>query len=295
MNERIGFIGLGNMGQPIASNLLKAGYALYVYNRDASKAAPLVAQGAHQGLHPDEVVEPGGIVITMLADDAALEQVTLGEHGILKRLGPGGVHISMSTVSPTIARHMADLHAKHGCSYVAVPVFGGPEVAAAKELWICLAGAPAAKGRAHPILQAIGQGVFDFGEDPAMANVVKLCGNFLIGSAMESMAEALTLAEKNGIERTAVINMFGQTLFACPIYQNYGKRIAEKHYTPVRFDMSLALKDLTLLLDAAQQATMALPIADIVHDRLLTGVAKGRGEMDWTALSRLVAEDAGME
>ena len=295
MNERIGFIGLGNMGRPIASNLLKAGYDLHVYNRDASKAAPLIAEGAQQGLHPSEVVEPGGIVITMLADDAALEQVTLGEDGILKRLGPGGVHISMSTVSPAIARRMADLHAQHGCAYVAAPVFGRPEAAAAKKLWICLAGAPAAKERVLPVLQTIGQSVFDFGEDPAMANVVKLCGNFLIGSAMEAMAEALTLAEKNGIERTAVINMFGQTLFACPIYQNYGKMIAEKRYTPVGFHMSLALKDLTLLLDAAQQAIMALPIADVVHDRLLTGVAKGRGEMDWTALSTLVAEDAGME
>lgn len=295
MNERIGFIGLGNMGRPIASNLLKAGYDLHVYNRDASKAAPLIAEGAHQGLRPDEVVQPGGIAITMLADDAALEQVTLGEDGILKRLGPGGVHISMSTVSPAIARRMADLHAQHGCAYVAAPVFGRPEAAAAKQLWICLAGAPAAKERVHPILQTIGQGVFDFGEEPAMANVVKLCGNFLIGSAMEAMAEALTLAEKNGIERTAVINMFGQTLFACPIYQNYGKMIAEKRYTPVGFRMSLGLKDLTLLLDAAQQAIMALPIADVVHDRFLTGVAKGRGEMDWTALSMLVAEDAGLE
>ena len=295
MNERIGFIGLGNMGRPIASNLLKAGYDLHVYNRDSSKAAPLIAEGAHQGLRPSEVVEPGGIVITMLADDAALEQVTLGEDGILKRLGPGGVHISMSTVSPALARRMADLHAQHGCAYVAAPVFGRPEAAAAKKLWICLAGAAAAKERVLPVLQTIGQSVFDFGEDPAMANVVKLCGNFLIGSAMEAMAEALTLAEKNGIERTAVINMFGQTLFACPIYQNYGKMIAEKRYTPVGFHMSLALKDFTLLLDAAQQAIMALPIADVVHDRLLTGVAKGRGEMDWTALSTLVAEDAGME
>lgn len=295
MNEHIGFIGLGNMGHPIASTLLKAGYALHVYNRDASKAAPLVVEGAHQGLLPDEVVKPGGIVMTMLANDDALEQVTLGANGILKHLGPGGVHISMSTVSPSIAHRMADLHAQHECTYIAAPVFGRPEAAAAKKLWICLAGAPTAKERIHPILQAISQGTFDFGEDPATANVVKLCGNFLIGSAMEAMAEALTLAEKNGIERTALINMFVQTLFACPIYQNYGPMIAEKRYTPVGFHMSLALKDLTLFLEAGQQAPMALPIASVVHDRLLTGVAKGRGQMDWTALSTLVAEDAGIE
>jgi 3-hydroxyisobutyrate dehydrogenase-like beta-hydroxyacid dehydrogenase len=295
MSESIGFVGLGKMGQPIARNLLKAGYTLRVYNRDARKAETLVADGAQQVSHPSEVVEPGGIVITMVADDSALESVMLGKDGILEHLGPGGIHISMSTVSPAIARCMTILHAQHSCTYVAAPVFGRPEAAMAKKLWICLAGATAAKERIQPILHAIGQGVFDFGEDPPMANVVKLCGNFLIGSALEAMAEALTLAEKNGLDRETVINMFGQSIFACPIYQNYGSIIAEKRFTPVGFEMRLALKDMNLLLDTAEQATMAMPFGSLVHDRLLTGVAKGRGTMDWTALAQLVAEDAGID
>jgi 3-hydroxyisobutyrate dehydrogenase-like beta-hydroxyacid dehydrogenase len=286
MSESIGFVGLGKMGQPIARNLLKAGYALRVYNRDARKAETLVAEGVQQVSHPAEVVEFGGIVITMVADDSALESVTLGKDGI---------HIAMSTVSPAIARRMATLHAQHGCAYVAAPVFGRPEAAMAKKLWICLAGASAAKERIQHILHAIGQGVFDFGEDPAMANVVKLCGNFLIGSAMEAMSEAFTLAEKNGVDRNAVINMFGQTFFACPIYQIYGSMIAEKRSTPVGFEMRLALKDMNLLLDTAEQATMAMPFGSLVHNRLLTGIAKGRGTMDWTALAQLVAEDAGID
>jgi len=295
MSEIIGFIGLGHMGRSMASNLLKAGYKLRVYNRDTRKAESLAAEGAQLVMHPGEAVEPGGIVITMVADDAALEDVTLGPDGMLEHLGPGGIHISMSTVSPATAERMTDMHAQYGATYVAAPVFGRPDAAAAGKLWTCIAGVPAAKQRILPILKALGQGIFDFGERPKDANVVKLCGNFLIGSALEAMSEALTLAEKNGLDRNKVIDMFGQTLFACTIYQNYGKIIAEKHYTPVGFEMRLGLKDLNLALDNAEQVKMPMPFADIVHDRFLSGVAKGRGTADWTALAQLVSEDAGIE
>jgi len=295
MSEIIGFIGLGHMGRAMAGNLLKAGYKLRVYNRDTRKAESLAAEGAQVVMHPGEAVEPGGIVITMVADDAALEDVTLGPDGILEYLGPGGIHISMSTVSPATAERMTGLHAQHGATYVAVPVFGRPDAAAAGKLWICVAGASVARQRILPILQALGQGIFDFGERPRDANVVKLSGNFLIGSALEAMSEALTLAEKNGLDRNKVIDMFSQTLFACAIYQNYGKIIAEKHYTPVGFEMRLGLKDLNLALDNAEQVKMPMPFADIVHNRFLSGVAKGRGTADWTALAQLVSEDAGIE
>ena len=295
MSESIGFIGLGNMGQQMARSLLKAGYRLRVYNRDARKAEMLVDEGAQQVMRPGEAVEPGGIVITMVADDAALEGVTLGHDGILEHLGPGGIHVAMCTVSPAIAQRMTDLHAQRGAAYVAAPVFGRPEAAANQKLWICVAGAALARERVMPVLQAMGQGVFNFGEEPMTANVMKLCGNFLIGSALEAMSEALTLAEKNGLDRNTVIDMFGQTLFACSIYQNYGKMIAEKRYTPVGFEMRLALKDINLALDAAEQVRMPMPFASIVHNRLLTGVAKGRGASDWTSLSKMVAEDAGID
>ena len=186
MSESIGFVGLGNMGRAMAETLLKAGYRLRVYNRDSRKAQTLVAEGAQQVMRPSEAVEPGGIVITMVADDAALESVTLGKDGILEHLGPGGIHVSMSTVSPAIARLMTELHAQHGASYIAAPVFGRPAAALSQTLWMCCAGASSARERIQPVLQAMGQGVFDFGEEPMAANVVKLCGNFLIGSASRS-------------------------------------------------------------------------------------------------------------
>jgi 3-hydroxyisobutyrate dehydrogenase-like beta-hydroxyacid dehydrogenase len=293
MSERVGFIGLGSMGSPMARNLLKAGYALHVYNRDARKAETLVVEGAQQGMSPAEVTIKGGIVMTMVADDQALEQVTLGTDGLLEHLGPGGIHVSLSTVSPALARRLTDLHTEKDCAYVAAPVFGRPEAAESQKLWVCLAGATAAKERVQPLLKAIGQGLYDFGEDPGNANIVKLCGNFMIAAAMEAMAEALTLAEKNGIDRSAVMNMFGQTSFACPIYQNYGKMIAERRFTP-GFQMRLGLKDINLMLDAAEEAKAPLPLASLVHDRLLSGIAKGRGTADWPAFTLLVSEDAGL-
>ncbi len=294
MSEHIGFIGLGNMGRPMASNLLQAGFALRVYNRNPSKAEPLVAQGAQRVSKPSEVVEPGGIVVTMVANDNALESVVTGEEGFLERLGQNGIHLSMSTVSPATARKLADLHAKHGSTYLAAPVFGRPEAAAARKLFICLSGVQAGKERVQPLLQALGQGVYDFGEDPGAANVVKLTGNFLIAAAMEAMAEAFTLAEKNGIERTKIIDMLGQTTFACPIYQNYGRTIAEERYTPAGFLLSLGLKDVNLVLQTAESAQMPMPFASLLHDRFMASVAKGRGEMDWSALALGVSEDAGL-
>lgn len=245
MNESIGFVGLGNMGQPMARNLLKAGYQLRVYNRDARKAEALVAEGAQQCISPGDVVVPGGIVITMISDDAALENVTLGEDGILEHLGPGGIHVVMSLISPGYARKMTDLHTQRNCTYLAAPVFGGPDVAAAQQLWICLAGASRAKERVHPILLHLGQGTFDFGVDPAIAYVVKICGNFLIASAMEDISKALDLAGKNGLDRMTFVNMLTQSFFACSVYQKYGPMIAENRLPPIwEF-----LKSLTNLLD----------------------------------------------
>ena len=182
MAERIGFIGLGQMGQGMASNLLKAGYSLHVYNRTRHKAAVLAEQGAKVVHDPAQTAEPGGIVITSLANDHAVESVVLGDEGLLDRLGPNGIHVSMSTIAPTTARRLAEHHQKYQVSYVAAPVFGRPEAAAARQLWIVLSGAQAAKDRVRPILMALGQGLFDFGEAPWTANIVKLCGNFLIAA-----------------------------------------------------------------------------------------------------------------
>ncbi|MBE9182105.1 NAD(P)-dependent oxidoreductase [Oculatella sp. LEGE 06141] len=295
MSETIGFIGLGNMGLPMATNLLAAGYPLRAYNRTSEKAQPLAEQGAQVVSQPAEAVEPGGIVVTMLANDAALEAVVLGDNGILAKLGQGGIHLSMSTVSPATAHKLAALHEQQGSQYVAAPVFGRPDAAAARKLWVACSGKTPAKDRVKPILEQIGQGVFDFGEEAGSANVVKLTGNFLIIAAIEAMAEAFTLAEKNGIDRTDVANLFGQTLFACPIYQNYGRMIAQQQYEPAGFKLALGLKDVTLALQTARESQMPLPLASLLHDRLLALVADGKSEIDWTGLALKTSAEAGLQ
>ncbi|MBD1909390.1 MULTISPECIES: NAD(P)-dependent oxidoreductase [unclassified Leptolyngbya] len=289
----IGFIGLGNMGLPMAANLLTAGYKLNVYNRTPEKAQTLVEQGAQLVHHPADVAKSDGIVITMLANDAALEAVVLGD-GILKTLGHDGIHLSMSTVSPATARKLAELHAEQGSHYVAAPVFGRPDAAAARKLWIAFSGQTTAKERVKPILEQLGQGMFDFGEEPEAAHVVKLTGNFMIISAIEAMAEAFTLAEKNGIDRTALANLFGQTLFACPIYQNYGRMIAQQQFEPAGFKLSLGLKDVTLALQTAKESQMPMPLASLLHDRLLALVADGKSDIDWTGLALKASQEAGL-
>lgn len=294
MSESIAFIGLGSMGLPIATNLIKAGHSLRVYNRSAEKAQPLLEQGASLANTPAEAVESSQIVFTMLSNDQAVEAVVLGETGILSKLATGGIHVSMSTIAPATARALAEQHQRQGVEYVASPVFGRPDAAAAAKLWICTSGSASAKARVRPLLEAIGQGIFDFGESAEAANVVKLTGNFLIMSAIEAMAEAFTLAEKQGIDRTQVAELFGQTLFACPVYQNYGRMVARQQYEPAGFKLSLGLKDVTLALQTAHASQMPMPLANLVQNRLLASIAKGKGDIDWSGFALEVSADAGL-
>jgi 3-hydroxyisobutyrate dehydrogenase-like beta-hydroxyacid dehydrogenase len=293
MTERIGFIGLGNMGAPIAANLIESGYELAVYNRTASKTGPLVARGASRADRPRDVLARGGVVFTMLADDRAVEQI-VGSDGFLETLGAGGVHVSMSTISPALSRRLATRHSEAGSTYVAAPVFGRPEAAAARKLWICAAGPAAARERIRPLLYAVGQGLFEFGEEAAAANIIKVSGNFLIAAAMEAMAEAYALAEKNGIPPDRIADLFGQTLFACPVYKNYGAAIAGRRFTPAGFRLSLGLKDIELVLGASDEGKVPMPVASLLRDRLLGAMARGRQDLDWSALAIGAREDAGI-
>lgn len=290
--ESIGFIGLGKMGSAMAGNLFKAGYRLRVYNRTSEKASVFAGQGAEVVTDPGQVAEPGGIVVTMLANDRALEDVVLGDRGFLERLGPNGIHLSMSTVSPRLARRLAEQHRRNRVEYLAAPVFGRPEAAAAGKLWICLSGSATAKQRVRPILDSVGQGSFDFGEEPAAAHVVKLAGNFVLASAIEALAEAFVLGEKNGIDRNRLADMLGSTLFACPAYQIYGRAIAQQRFRPAGFTVELGLKDIDLVLQTAADSTTPLPLASLLHDRFLAAVAKGRADLDWAAVWLESAENA---
>ena len=292
--DNIGFIGLGLMGLPMASNLIKAGHRVTLYNRSAEKARPLVEQGAKLAQHPRDVASEAGIVFTMVGDDRALEDVTIGPEGFGVRLGKDGIHVCMATVSPDISRRMVAWHAQHGSHYVAAPVFGRPPAAAAAKLWILCAGASAPKARVQPLLQALGQGIFDFGEDPGAANVVKVAGNFLISCVIEGLAEALTVGEKNGIDRQAMADCYVKTLFPCPLYQNYAPMVVAGGAKDVGFALRLGLKDNDLVLATAEKAAVPMPFASVLHDRFVSAVARGRGDADWTAIVANVAEDAGL-
>ncbi|MGB6483796.1 MAG: NAD(P)-dependent oxidoreductase [Candidatus Acidiferrales bacterium] len=239
MNEPVGFIGLGNMGLPIAENILRAGFPLKIFNRTPSKASSLVSQGAKAVSSPAEVADHGEIVATMLSDDSVLEEICCGKDSFVERLGANGIHISMSTIAPTTARRLAEQHAKYNVSYISAPVFGRLEAAASAQLAVCVSGPAAAKKRVAPILAKISRATFDFGEDAGAANVVKLCGNFLLAAAIEALAEAFTFAEKNGIARKNAFEMLVQTLFPTPVYQSCGKRIAEQSYESAGFRLAL--------------------------------------------------------
>jgi 3-hydroxyisobutyrate dehydrogenase-like beta-hydroxyacid dehydrogenase len=263
MDKTIGFIGLGLLGLPMATNLLDAGHSLRVYNRTPSKADPLVARGAVLADRPADVVTPGGVVITVVWDDAALESVVTSE-GFLERLGPGGLHISMSTVSPDTARRLAALHVDAGCAWLEAPVFGRPEAAAARKLWIPVAGVAAAKDRGRPILEALGgQGIFDFGEAAGAAVTVKLVGNFLIIAAARSLHEGITVAQKSGVDGKALVEMLTSTLFPAPIYQSYGAMAVEG--VPMR-QSKIPEKDVGLFRHAAETVGAPTPIGDRIHE-----------------------------
>ncbi len=295
MTDSVGFIGLGNMGAPMAENLLEAGFALRVYNRSAARAEPLAARGAKACSTPREAATDAGVVISMLSDDAALDAVTHGDDGLLAGLRKGAVHVSMSTVSPATSERLAAVHEARGAAYVAAPVFGRPDAAKAKKLWICAAGNAAARQRAKPVFDALGQGVFEFGDEASKANIVKLAGNFMLVSAIEAMSEAFALAEKSGIDRQKVAELYYSTLFNCPVYQGYGRAISAERYEPPGFRLKLGRKDVNLVIEAALAREVPMPLASLLRDRLTAAVARGRGDLDWAALGLSASEEAGLK
>ena len=295
MTAAIGVIGLGGMGSGIASRLLDGGHGVAVWNRTASAADALVARGARRAASPADAAAPDGVVITMVANDAALEAVTGGEHGIVGRLGRDGVHVSMSTVSPALARTLAERHAARGSHFVSAPVFGRPDAAAAGKLWILQSGAAAAKQRARAVLEAIGQGVVDIGEAPDAAPTGKIAGNFLIASAMETMSEAFALLEKSGVDCRIWHDLMTRTLFAGTIHTNYGRFILDRAFSPPGFKLALGAKDVGLALAAGQEQRVPLPFASVLRDRFLAAMAQGRDDLDWTAISLGAAADAGLK
>jgi 3-hydroxyisobutyrate dehydrogenase-like beta-hydroxyacid dehydrogenase len=289
---KIGFIGLGNMGSAMAMNLLKAGHDLTVYNRTAEKAKPLLKQGARAAANAGEA-SCGDVVFTMLADDHAVESVMFGESGILANLRPGSVHISSSTIGVELSQKLTTEHEKRSQQFISAPVFGRPEAAEAGKLFVVVAGRDDAVERCMPLFDAIGQRSFRFGEQPSAANLIKLSGNFLIASVLESLSEALALVGKAGIEQHEYLDFLTSTLFVAPVYKTYGGLIAEKKFQPAGFAAPLGLKDVRLTLAAGEQFRVPLPIASLIRDRFLALLARGGDALDWSAISQIAVEDSG--
>ena len=290
---KVGFIGLGNMGSGMAANLFRAGHELTVYNRTPEKRRPLIDLGARVAGTLAEACT-GEVVITMLADDSTLRRATLGEDGIVDNLRQGATHISMSTVSVELTRDLTQAHEQAGQQFVAAPVFGRPEMAAAAKLFIVVAGAPAAVRICQPLLDAMGQRTFPFGTEPATASLVKLAGNFMIAATIETLGEVLSLVGKGGIEPGSFVELLTSTLFPAPAYRTYGALIAQSKFQPAGFAAPLGHKDVRLLLAAAESLRVPMPIGSLLNDRFLRLLAQGGESLDWSAISQLAAADAGL-
>src|SRR3954469_23607400 len=262
---KVGFIGLGNMGSGMAGSLIKSGHALTVYNRTPEKTKRLVEQGAQRATTVAETCT-GDVVITMLADDNALEQVVFGDAGIISSLGKDAIHVSASTISVALADRLAAEHTKRGQRFVSAPVFGRPEAAAAAKLFVVAAGPADSVDACMPLFEAMGQKTFRFGEKPSNANLVKISGNFLISSTIEMLSEVMALVAKGGLDQHQYLDFLTSSLFTAPIYKTYGTLIADKKFKPAGFTAPLGLKDTRLALAAGEALRVPLPLANLVRD-----------------------------
>lgn len=290
---QLGFVGLGNMGKPMARNLARAGHQVTVFNRTHSVAQELSREGARMANTPADAAR-NEIVITMLADDHAVESVTFGDKGLLSALPKGSLHISMSTISPELARRLLAAHSEHGQKFISAPVFGRPEAAAAAKLFIVVAGERDSIAKAKPVFDALGQRVFEIDQHPDHANLVKLSGNFLIMCVLESLGEVFAVAQKAGIDPKSVFEVLSGTLFGAPAYTNYGPRIIDRQFSPAGFRMPLGLKDIRLMMQAAESHSAPMPFANVIRDHFLGAIANGHGDLDWSAMTLEIQRSAGL-
>ena len=280
------------MGAGMAANLLKAGHDVTVYNRTRRKVEALVAQGAKAAAGVSDACR-GDAVITMLANDDAVERVVFGDGGIIGSLPTGAPHISSSTISVALSEKLEAAHAKAGQRFVAAPVFGRPDVAAAGQLFVIAAGGRDTLDAVAPLFDAIGQKTFVVSGTPKSANLVKLSGNFLIASVIESLGEAMALVGKGGVDRRQYLDILTSTLFDAPVYKTYGGLIADGAFEPAGFAAPLGYKDIRLTLAAAEDLRVPLPLASLLRDRFLRLLAHGGDKLDWSAIGQLAAKDAG--
>lgn len=291
---KITFIGLGRMGLGMARNLLRAGHTVCVHNRSREKAEPLAREGARIAASPADSCRDADVVMTMVADDRALEQIVFGADGIAGAMKPGSVHLSHSTISTAMARRLTAAHAERSQRYLSVPVFGRPEAAESKNLLVVVAGPADVIELCRPLFDAIGRQTFVVGAEPWQANVAKVCGNFIIISAIQSFGEAYATLRKAGVAPQAFLEIMN-ALLGSQVIGNYGRIIADKEFEPAGFALQLGLKDVRLVLAASEECAAPMPLASLVHDTLLSALAQGQGEMDWSSMTEVIARNAGLK
>ncbi|HWZ56650.1 MAG TPA: NAD(P)-dependent oxidoreductase [Verrucomicrobiae bacterium] len=285
-------IGLGRMGSGIAGNIQKHGFPLTVYNRSTGKTAPFVSAGAVAARTPRGAAAAAEIVVTNLMDDASVLDTMSGGDGILAGMRPGAIHIGTTTISPNLSARLAAMHAAHGSHYIAGPVAGRPDAAAAGKLITFLAGKPEPLERSRPVISAYADRIIPMGEDPAAANSMKLVGNFMVASIVELIGQVYVFAEKRGVDPAIITGMFKQFM---PATSEYVDRISTRNFKNAGFTLDAGLKDVTLILAAAAEVQTPLPYASIVRDKCLAAQARGMNQLDWSALTEISRLNAGQE
>ncbi|MGA8833854.1 MAG: NAD(P)-dependent oxidoreductase [Desulfomonilaceae bacterium] len=292
--KKLGFIGVGQLAQPMVKHLLDQGYEVLVHNRRRDPLEKLISKGAVYCQSPKDAVIEGGIVFNCLPDDTALLSVFHAHGTIFRKLGDKGLHVSMATISPQASKIVHERHKTLGGNYCVATVMGRPDVVENKKHFYIMAGEPDQLDRVRPVLESIGGGVFTLGENPEIANAAKLSFNFLIASAIESMAEAFTFARKNSVDVNQFYSMISETLFACPLYKNYGKAIIDRQFYEPLFKMALGAKDMNLVSSAAKECRTPMRVASVLQDRFTASLAKGRDNYDWLGIALDVEEEAGI-
>jgi 3-hydroxyisobutyrate dehydrogenase-like beta-hydroxyacid dehydrogenase len=297
--DNLGFVGLGRMGTAMAANLAASGRQVIAYVRRAERIGELKALGLRPTTDIADLFDCG-IVVSMLPDDRAVREIVFGREdfgvdGLAAGLKPGAIHLSMSTISMAAASVIASEHALCGQSYIAAPVFGNPDAAKARQLFVVAAGAAAGLERCRPIFDALGQQAFVVGSSPETANLVKLIGNVMAGATLQIMGEVLALARKHGLDPRQPLAVLTGSMFGSRVHKLYGDKIAEQHYASGGFIFPLALKDVRLALAEAEAASVPMPSVSVLRDRLITGIARGYAELDWSALGLLAADEAGLD
>jgi len=290
---KIAFIGLGRMGMGMARNLLRAGHTLAVYNRTREKAEPLAREGARVADSPADACRDVEVVMTMVADDHALEEVVFGKQGIASAMKQDCIHLSHSTISTAFARRLTAEHAQRKQGYLSVPVFGRPDAAQSGKLVVVAGGPSEVIERCRPLFAAIGRQTFVVGAEPWQANVAKLCGNFIVSGVIEAFGEAYATLRKAGVAPQSFLEIM-DSLLGSAVIANYGRIIAQEQFEPAQFALHLGLKDLHLMLATADECASPMPLASLVHDHFLSALAQGQGDLDWSSMTRVLARNAGL-